>query len=153
MKMTGRPLNVRFRFMRRQVSKPLSPGITASMRTRSGVIWSMSRSALSPSVAINTVKPAWSSVSVRKPSVSGVSSTTRTVSRRTSGVCGSGLLAMFAHSFEHVHVALEIEIRDQRAHAGREGFVGGVGFHLAQLCLDAANVSDEAELVEIIDVV
>ena len=58
--------------------------MTASMSTRSGVICSTRRSALSPSVAMSTVKPAWSSVSVRKPSVSGVSSTTSTVSRRTS---------------------------------------------------------------------
>ena len=58
MKITGMPPNILLRFMRRQVSKPLSPGMTASMSTRSGVICSISRSALSPSVAIKAVKPA-----------------------------------------------------------------------------------------------
>ena len=53
-----------------------------------------------------------------------MSSTTRMVSRRTSGAWVDVVLAMFAHSFQHVHVALEIEIRDQRAHAGRKGLVG-----------------------------
>ncbi len=67
MKITGRCASSLLRFMRRQVSKPFRPGITASMSTRSGVICSISRSALSPSVAMSTVKPARSSVSVRKP--------------------------------------------------------------------------------------
>ena len=66
MKITGRCAATGMRFIRRQASKPSRPGITASISTRSGVIRDTRRSALSPSVAISTVIPAWSSISVTK---------------------------------------------------------------------------------------
>ena len=71
MKMTGTLLRPASRFSRRQVSKPSMPGMTASSRMMSGVIWSTMRMAAAPSSATMTVMPAPSSASVSSRSVSG----------------------------------------------------------------------------------
>ncbi len=81
MKMTGTVATAGFALRRRQVSNPSMPGIMASSRMMSGVISSTRASAASPATATRTVAPERSIASVRKLSVSGESSTTRTMSR------------------------------------------------------------------------
>ena len=81
MKLIGTLLSPASRFSRLQVSKPSKPGMIASSKTISGVIWSTIRIALAPSSATITVMPAPSSASVSSRSVSGESSTTSATSR------------------------------------------------------------------------
>src|SRR5260370_31913007 len=101
------------------------PGMVASIRTRSGVIWSSRASALEPSSATRTVIPASSSASVRTLRVSGESSTTSAISRRFA----SSVIA--EQCLQDRHVLLQIELLDERAHLGDEGQVSGIaGLHI-----------------------
>src|SRR5579859_6343768 len=96
---------------------------------------------------MRTVKPASSRVSVRKPNVSGVSSTTRMVSRRAVSS------AMFLQRFQCDHVALQVEVGDKAAQLRGQRAIGRVlGLHFAQLRLDPANVAYAPELVKSADV-
>ena len=83
------------------------PGMTASISTMSGVIWSTIRIAEAPSSATMTVMPAPSSASVNSRSVSGESSTTRATSR----FLGSVIIAV--QGFQCGHVLVEVEAIDQ----------------------------------------
>ena len=125
MKMIGTLSRPASRFSRRQVSKPSMPGITASISTMSGVIWSTIRIAEAPSSATMTVIPAPSSASVSSRSVSGESSTTRATSR----FLGSMVIAV--QGFQSGHVLVEIEAIDQCAHLRDE--VGMLGVIVADL--------------------
>src|SRR6516162_1171869 len=137
MKMTGTLLKPASRLMRRQVSKPSMPGITASSRMMSGVIWSMMRIAAAPSSATITVMPAPSSASVRSRSVSGESSTTSATSR----FLGSVIIGV--QHLQGGHVLIEIEAVDQRAHLRNEvGMLGLVATDLVELDLDGADIAD-----------
>ena len=107
MKMIGTLSRPASRFSRRQVSKPSMPGITASISTISGVIWSTIRIAEAPSSATITVMPAPSSASVSNRKVSGESSTTRATSR----FLGSVIIAV--QGFQCGHVLVEVEAVDQ----------------------------------------
>src|ERR1700675_1989236 len=131
MKITGTLLKPASRLRRRQVSKRSIPGITASSRTTSGVIWSTIRIAAAPSMATMTVIPAPSSASVRSRSVSGESSTTSATSRFLASV------VIAVQGFQGCHVLIEIEAIDQRAHLRDEvGMFGVVGADLVELDLD-----------------
>ncbi len=110
MKMTGTLLKPASRLRRRHVSKPSMPGITASSRTMSGVIWSTIRIAAAPSIATMTVIPAPSSASVKSRSVSGESSMTSATSRFLDSV----IIAV--QRLQGCHVLIEIEAVDQDAH-------------------------------------
>src|ERR1700735_2190393 len=131
MKITGTLLKPASRLRRRQVSKPSMPGMTASSRMMSGVIWSTIRIAAAPSIATITVMPAPSSASVRSRSVSGESSTTSATSR----FLGSVIIAV--QGFQGCHVLIEIEAVNQRAHLRDEvGMFRVVGADLVELDLD-----------------
>src|SRR5687767_5226395 len=93
---------------------------------------------------MSTVSPAWSSVSVSRPSVSGVSSTTSTVFRR---IVSSRI---FLQSFDNLHVLLQVEVADQCSQPRGQHLVAGIlGFDLTQFCLDAAHVADASKLIQI----
>src|ERR1700742_319101 len=146
MKMTGTLLKPASRFRRRQVSKPSMPGITASSRMMSGVIWSTIRSAAAPSIATITVMPALSSASVRRRSVSGESSTTSATSRFLASV----IIAM--QGLEGCHVLIKIEAINQRPHLRNEvGMFGVVGSYFVQLDLDRANIAQLPEPDQLLD--
>src|SRR5882724_1884545 len=147
MKMTGTLLKPASRFRRRQVSKPSMPGITASSRMMSGVIWSTMRIAAAPSIATMTVMPAPSSASVSSRSVSGESSTTRATSR----FFGSVIIAV--QCLECRHVLIEIETVDQCAHLGDEiGMLGEIVADLVELELDGADVTQLSETDQFLDI-
>src|SRR3982074_1484769 len=140
MKMTGTLLRPASRFRRRQVSKPSMPGITASSRMMSGVIWSTMRIAAAPSIATMTVMPAPSSASVSSRSVSGESSTTRATSR----FLGSVIIGV--QRLQGCHVLIEVEALDQPAHLRDElGVLGVFAADLVELDLDAADIADLPE--------
>src|SRR3954470_8639742 len=124
------------------------PGITASRTMRSGVTCSVKASALSPSRATRTVAPMLSIAWVRKPSVSGESSTTRMMSRRDSALSsGSGALKQ---SLQSGHVLLQLEIAHQSAQLGDDrGMLGAGAGDLVQLRLDAADIADLAEAMQV----
>src|SRR5689334_10367685 len=133
---------------RRQASKPPIPGITASMRIRSGVTCSVRVSALSPSSATRTVAPVLSIACVKKPSVSGESSTTRMMSRRGSmAPSGSGALKQ---ALQPGHVLLQLEVPHQAAQlADDRGMLGAAARDLVQLRLDAAHIADLAQAMQV----
>src|SRR6266849_5156749 len=136
MKMTGTLLRPASRLRRRQVSKPSMPGMTASSRTMSGVIWSTIRIAAAPSMATMTVIPAPSSASVSRRSVSGESSTMSATSR----FLGSVIIAV--QGLQGCHVLIEIEAVDQHAHLRDEvGMLGVIGSYFIELDLDGADVT------------
>src|SRR5580692_8137141 len=127
MKITGTLLRPATRLSRRQVSKPSMPGITASSRMISGVIWSTIRIAAAPSIATITVMPAPSSASVRSRSVSGESSTISATSRFLESV------VIAVQRLQGGHVLIEIEAVDQHAHLRYEvGMLGLIGGHLLE---------------------
>src|SRR5690349_12834960 len=139
MKIIGTLSRSASRFSRRQVSNPSMPGMTASISTMSGVIWSTIRSADTPSSATMTVIPAPSSASVSSRSVSGESSTTRATSRFLSVIIA-------VQCFQCGHVLFEVEAVDQRAHLRNEiGLLGVVGADLVQFDLDGADVAELTE--------
>src|ERR1700735_1118531 len=146
MKITGTLLKPASRLRRRQVSKPSMPGITASSRMISGVIWSTMRIAAAPSMATITVMPAPSSASVRSRSVSGESSTTRAMSRFLASV----IIAV--QRLQGCHVLIEIEAVDQRPHLGNEiGVFGIVGSYLIQLDLNRTDVAQLPKTDQLLD--
>src|SRR3954470_13384084 len=124
------------------------PGITAFIKIRSGVTCSGGVSALSPSIATSTVAPVLSIAWVRNPSVSGESSTTRMMSRRTSaGSSGSGELKQ---GLQPGHVLLHLEVADQPAQLGDDrGMLGAGAGNLVELRLDAADIADLPEPVQV----
>src|ERR1700744_436074 len=147
MKITGTLLKPASRLSLRQVSKPSMPGITASSRMMSGVIWSTIRIAAAPSIATITVMPAPSSASVRSRSVSGESSTTRATSRFLASV----IIAV--QRLQGCHVLIEIEAVDQQAHLRHEvGMRGLILGHLLKLELDRANVAHLPEVDQFLDI-
>src|SRR3984885_8700116 len=147
MKITGTLLRPASRLRRRQVSKPSMPGMTASSRMMSGVIWSTIRIAAAPSIATMTVMPAPSSASVSSRSVSGESSTTRATSRFLDSV------VIAVQRFQGCHVLIEVEAVDQVAHLRDEfGMFGMVGAYFVELDLDRANVSHLSETDELFHV-
>src|SRR5690348_9820600 len=140
MKITGTLLRPASRFSRRQVSNPSMPGMTASSRMMSGVIWSTMRIAAAPSSATMTVMPAPSSASVNSRKVSGESSTTRATSRFFCSV----IIAV--QGFQGRHVLVEIEAVDQHAHLRNEiGVFGVVVSDLVQLDLDGSDITELSE--------
>src|ERR1700739_4691764 len=147
MKMTGTLLKPASRLRRRHVSKPSMPGITASSRIISGVIWSTMRIAAAPSIATMTVMPAPSRASVRSRNVSGESSTTSATSRFLASV----IIAV--EGLEDCHVLIKIEAVDQRPHLRNEvGMFGIVGSYFVQLGLDRANVAQLPKTNQLLDV-
>src|SRR5581483_8159508 len=147
MKITGTLLKPASRFSLRQVSNPSIPGITASSRMMSGVIWSTIRIAAAPSSATITVMPAPSSASVSSRSVSGESSTTSATSRfRASMLIGMQRL-------QGCHVLIEIEAIDQPAHLGDEtGMLGMRLADLVELDLDRPDIADLAKAHQLLDI-
>src|SRR5438477_7546297 len=146
MKITGTLLRPASRFSRRQVSNPSMPGMTASSRMMSGVIWSTMRMAAAPSSATMTVMPAPSSASVSSRSVSGESSTTSATSR----FLGSVIIRV--QRLEGCHVLIEIEAVDKAAHLRHEvGVFGVFAADLVQLDLDRLDVADLAEADQLLD--
>src|SRR6202043_546020 len=147
MKITGTLLKPASRLRRRHVSKPSIPGITASSRMISGVIWSTIRIAAAPSMATMTVMPAPSSASVKSRSVSGESSTTSATSRFFCSV----IIAV--QGFQGCHVLIEIEAVNQRAHLRHEGgMFGMIGSYRIELDLDRANVPHLSEIDQLLDI-
>src|SRR5579883_837839 len=137
MKMTGTLLKAPSRLSLRQVSNPSMPGITASSRTMSGVIWSMMRMAEAPSSATITVIPAASSASVSNRKVSGESSMTSATSR----FFGSVIIGV--QRFQGCHVLVEVEAVDENTHLGDElGMLGEFAADLVKLDLDAPDIAD-----------
>src|SRR5271163_3914976 len=147
MKITGTLLRPASRLRRRHVSKPSMPGITASSRMMSGVIWSTIRIAAAPSIATITVMPAPSSASVRSRSVSGESSTMSATSRFLDSV------VIAVQRLQGCHVLIEIEAIDQRAHLRYEGGMFGVFVsECVELDLDRANVTHLPEIDQLLDI-
>src|SRR3984893_15270654 len=145
MKITGTLLRFASRLRRRQVSKPSMPGMTASSRTMSGVIWSTIRIAAAPSMATMTVIPAPSSASVKSRSVSGESSTISATSRFLDSV------VIAVQGLQGCHVLIEIEAVNQRAHLRHEvGMFGMIGAYRIELDLDRANVTHLSEIDQLI---
>src|ERR1700723_2295954 len=146
MKMTGTLLKPASRLRRRHVSKPSMPGITASSRMTSGVIWSTMRMAAAPSMATMTVMPAPSSASVRSRSVSGESSTMSATSRFLASV----IIAV--QRLQGCHELIEIETVDQRPHLRNEvGVFGIVRSYFIQLELDRANIAQLPKTDQLLD--
>src|SRR6185312_13202065 len=146
MKMIGTWSRPASRFSRLQVSKPSRPGMTASSRTMSGVIWSTIRIAAAPSSATMTVMPAPSSASVSSRRVSGESSTTRATSRFLDSV----IIAV--QCFQGRHVLIEIETVDQRAHLRNEiGMLRVIVSDLVQLDLDRSDITELPEADQFLD--
>src|ERR1700704_1019710 len=147
MKITGTLLKPASRLRRRQVSKPSMPGITASSRMISGVIWSTIRIAAAPSIATMTVMPAPSSASVRSRSVSGESSTTSAMSR----FLGSVIITV--QGFQGCHVLIEVEAIDQETHLRNEvGMFGVIGSYFVELDLDRPDVTQLPETDQFLDI-
>src|SRR5690606_37466818 len=105
-----------------------------------GVIRSTSVNARAPEVATSTVAPERSSASVRKLSVSGESSTTRTMSR----LCAVSV--MRAHFLQRRLVAVEVESPQMAAERRHEGLVVRLDRKRVQFRLDAADIADLAEV-------
>src|SRR5262249_28585011 len=146
MKITGTLLSPASRFSLRHVSKPSMPGITASSRMMSGVIWSTMRIAAAPSSATITVIPAPSSESVSSRSVSGESSTTSATSR----FFGSVIIRI--QRLQGCHVLIEIEAVEEGAHLRDEvGMFGIFAADLVELDLDRLDVTDLAEADQFFD--
>src|SRR6266481_3868632 len=146
MKMIGTLLRPASRLSRLQVSNPSMPGMTASSRTMSGVIWSTIRIAAAPSSATTTVMPAPSSASVRSLSVSGESSTTSATSR----FLGSVIIAV--QCLQGCHVLIEVEAIDQPAHLRNEvGMFGAIGAYFIELDLDRADVAQLSKTDEFLN--
>src|ERR1700741_4569141 len=146
MKMTGTLLRPASRLSRRQVSNPSMPGMTASSRTISGVIWSTMRMALAPSSATITVMPAPSSASVNSRSVSGESSTTSATSRFF------GSVIIRADRLQGCHVLIKVKAVDQVAHLRYEvGMFGAFAGDLVELDADRLDVADLAEANQLLD--
>src|SRR5450631_560625 len=146
MKMTGTLLKPASRLRRRQVSKPSMPGMTASSRTMSGVIWSTIRIAAAPSIATMTVIPAPSSASVSRRSVSGESSMTSAMSRFLVSV----IIAV--QRLQGCHVLIEVEAVDQDTHLRDEaGMLRIIGSDLIELHLNRANVTHLSEADQFFD--
>src|ERR1700742_4297687 len=146
MKMTGTLLSPASRFSLRQVSKPSMPGMTASSKMMSGVIWSTMRMAAAPSSATITVMPAPSSASVSSRSVSGESSTTSATSR----FFGSVIIRI--QRLQGCHVLVEVEAIDQAAHLRDE--VGMLRIFVAdcvELDLDRLDIADLPEADQFLD--
>src|ERR1700741_2819414 len=140
MKITGTLESPASRFRRRQVSKPSMPGMTASSRMMSGVIWSTMRIAAAPSSATITVIPAPSSASVSSRNVSGESSTTSATSR----FLGSVIIRV--QRLQGCHVLIKVEAVDQGAHLRNEvGMLREFAADLVQLDVDCLDVADLAE--------
>src|ERR1700723_229965 len=147
MKMTGTLLRPASRLRRWQVSKPSMPGITASSRMMSGVIWSTIRIAAAPSIATITVMPAPSSASVSSRSVSGESSTISATSRFLDSV------VIAVQRLQGCHVPIEIEAVDQYAHLRHEvSMFGMIATQGVKLDLDRANVTHLSEIDQLLDV-
>src|SRR4030095_1692149 len=147
MKMIGTCSRPASRFSRLQVSKPSNPGITASSRTMSGVIWSTIRIAAAPSSATMTVMPAPSSASVSSRRVSGESSTTRATSRFLDSV----IIAV--QGFQGRHVLVEIEAVDQRAHLRNEiGVLRVIAPDVVKLDVNRADVAELPEPDQFLDI-
>ena len=146
MNMIGTCASALFCLSRRQVSNPSMPGITASIRMTSGRTFSTIESACSPSRATSTVMPASSSASVSIRSVSGKSSTTRTMSRAS--------LRMGATNFiERRHISLELESVHDRAYAGNKlTALWRAAFDLVQFLDDPADMPDLAEPDQLVEV-
>src|SRR5260370_5211585 len=146
MKMTGTLLKPASRLSRRQVSKPSMPGITASSRMMSGVIWSTIRIAAAPSIATITVMPAPSSASVSSRKVSGESSTTSTTSRFLCSV------VIAVQGLQGCHVLIKVETVAHRAHLRNEvGMLGVLAADLVELDLDPLDVADLSEPDQLLD--
>src|SRR5258708_6034942 len=146
MKITGTLLKPASRFSRRQVSNPSIPGITASSRIMSGVIWSTIRIAAAPSSATITVMPAPSSASVNSLSVSGESSTTSTTSLRLDSVIIS------VQGLQGCHVLIEVEAVDQRTHLQNKVDMFGVfAADLVELDLNGADIADLSKADQLLD--
>src|SRR5436853_2202997 len=146
MKITGTLARPASRLSRRQVSKPSMPGITASSRTISGVIWSTIRIAAAPSIATITVMPAPSSASVSRRKVSGESSTTSATSRFLVSV------VIAVQRLQGCHVLIEVEAVDQGAHLRNEVRMLGVfTADLIELDLDCPDVADLPEPDQLLD--
>src|ERR1700730_5221682 len=140
MKITGTLERPASRLRRRQVSKPSMPGITASSRMMSGVIWSTIRIAAAPSIATITVMPAPSSASVSSRKVSGESSTTSATSR----FLGSVVIAV--QGLQSCHVLIEVKAVDQGAHLRNEvGMLWVLAADLVEFDLDRLDVADLPE--------
>src|ERR1700726_3230263 len=146
MKITGTLLKPASRLRRRHVSKPSMPGMTASSRMISGVIWSTMRMAAAPSMATMTVMPAPSSASVRSRSVSGESSTTSATSRFLAS------LIIAVQRLQGCHVLIKIEAVDQRPHLLNEvGMFRVVSSYFIQLDLDRANIAQLPKTDQLFD--
>src|SRR5216684_2516691 len=146
MKMTGTLLRPASRLSRLQVSNPSMPGMTASSRTMSGVIWSTIRIAAAPSSATTTVMPAPSSASVRSLSVSGESSTTSATSR----FLGSVIIAV--QCLQRRHVLIKVESINQGAHFRYEiGVFGIINADFVELDLDRPDVAELPEADQLLD--
>src|ERR1700730_10205495 len=146
MKITGTLERPASRLRRRQVSKPSMPGITASSRMMSGVIWSTIRIAAAPSIATITVMPAPSSASVSSRKVSGESSTTSATSR----FLGSVVIAV--QGLQGCHVLIKVETVDQRAHLRNEvGMLRVLAADLVEFVLDPPDVADLSEPDQLLD--
>src|SRR3954468_12436781 len=147
MKMMGMWSRPASRFSRLQVSKPSRPGMTASSRTMSGVIWSTIRIAAAPSSATMTVMPAPSSASVSSRRVSGESSTMRATSRFLDSV----IIAV--QCFQGRHVLVEIEAVDERTHLRHEvGMLGAIASNLIELDLDRSDIAELPEADQFLDI-
>src|SRR6476646_148001 len=147
MKMIGTWSSPASRFSRLQVSNPSKPGMTASRRTMSGVIWSTIRIAAAPSSATMTVMPAPSSASVSSRSVSGESPTMRATSRFLDSV----IIAV--QCFQGRHVLVEIEAVDQGTHLRHEvGMFGVIASDLIELDLDRADIAELPEADQFLDI-
>ncbi len=120
------------------------PGMTASSRMISGVIRSTTLSAASPDVAISTESRIASSASVRKPSVSGRSSTSSTMSR--GWALHSWPVSSRSCSAGDPQIAVEIESLDMGARRlRRNAGCPPMPCKIGELGLDAADIADLAE--------
>src|SRR5579871_614856 len=140
MKMTGICAVCLFVLMRRQVSNPSMPGMTASSRMRSGVTFFSRPRAVVPSTAASAIMSALSSAAVMKPSESGESSTTSTMSRRPA------LPFIITERLQIIDDFAETETPELFAH-DRNGRPGArlVPFELIKSRTHAGGVPDAAE--------
>src|SRR6478672_10072743 len=140
MKTTGTSRAERMRLMRRQVSKPSSPGMMASSRIRSGIT-NFSRSmALRPSVATSTVWPLSLSASDSSARLAGTSSTISTTLL-------SEFVQVMADQFpQAIHIVVQTEALHQLPQFAGEGRVGGVlPFQLVELVENALHIANGAQ--------
>src|ERR1700722_11462291 len=146
MNMIGTCARARFCFNLRQVAKPSVPGMTASMRTTSGMTFSTIESACSPARATKTVMSASSSASVSNLNVSGESSTTSTMSRSPLRMSAANLVQCRC-------VTLEVEGVHHQAHPGNErAAVRRAAFDFVEFLDDPRDVPDFAEPDQLVDV-